>query len=151
MSDTDFIDYISQYDLIFLSETWLSPKDNHNLEIQGFKNVHMFGNKVPGARKGRLSGGISVYYRQYYADKIKIIEQIQSGIIWIKVLGDLSEHGQDIYLCHAYMPPVSSRLRKNEDFDFYETLESGIIKYKNSGKVFITGDLRAILCNHQKI
>ena len=56
LSDTDFIDSISKFDLIFLSEAWLSPKNNHNLDKQGFKSVHMFGIKAPGARKGRLSG-----------------------------------------------------------------------------------------------
>ena len=81
-----------------------------------------------------------MYYRQCYTDKIKLIEQHQSGIIWIKILGDLFTHDQDIFLCHVYIPPASSKLRKNEDFDFYETLENGIINYKLQGKVLITGD-----------
>ena len=75
-----------------------------------------------------------MYYRQCYTDKIKLIEQHQSGIIWIKILGDLFTHDQDIFLCHVYIPPVSSKLRKNEDFDFYEALENGIINYKLQGK-----------------
>ena len=57
LSDTDFIEYISKYDLVFLSETWMSSKDQYNLEIQGFQSIHMFGNKSASARKGRLSGG----------------------------------------------------------------------------------------------
>ena len=47
LTDTEFLEYISQYDIIFLSETWISKKDQLKLEINGYKSVHIFGNKSP--------------------------------------------------------------------------------------------------------
>ena len=55
--DADFIDYVGQYDVLFLSETWITNKETYNLDI------HLFGNKTKGVKKGRYSGGISVYYK----------------------------------------------------------------------------------------
>ena len=59
--------------------------------------VHIFGNKSPNARKGRLSGGISLYFRDNLTDKITVVEQNQSGIMWIKIRQELFEHNQDVY------------------------------------------------------
>lgn len=36
--------------------------------------------------------------------------------------------------------PANSKLRKNDEFDIFETIEQGIIKYKVDGKIFLTGD-----------
>ena len=40
-------------------------------------------------------------------------------------------------------PPASSKLSRNKDFDFYETLENCIIYYKLQGKVLTTGDFNS--------
>ena len=81
-----------------------------------------------------------MYYRDQFTDKIKIIEQNQTGILWIKILRDVFEFNGDVYLCNIYIPPVSSKLRNAGDFDIYEQSEQGIIAYKTLGKIFITGD-----------
>ena len=140
LADADFLEYISHFHLLLFNETWLSSKDQSNLEIDEYKSVHIFANKSPGVRKGRLSGGISLYSRQCYADKIKVVEQHQNGILWIKIQNDLFHHDQDVFLCHVYIPPANSKLRKNDEFDIFETTEQGIIKYKVDGKNFLTGD-----------
>ena len=105
--------------------------------------MHIFGNKSPNARKGRLSGGISLYFRDYLTDKITVVEQNQNGIMWIKIRQELFEHNQDVYLCNVYIPPSCSKLRKKDDFDFFETLEQGIISFQTQGKVLLTGDFNS--------
>ena len=50
-------------------------------------------------------------------------------------------------LRRTYIPPAISKLRKNEEFDFYETLENGIINYKSLVKVLITGDFNSRTSN----
>ena len=34
LADADFVDYVGQYDVLFLSETWITNKSTYNLEIQ---------------------------------------------------------------------------------------------------------------------
>ena len=34
-----------------------------------------------GAKKGRYSGGISIYYKNCFKDQIKVLEKNQSGIL----------------------------------------------------------------------
>ena len=65
--------------------------------------MHIFGSKSNNARKGRLSGGISLYFRDYLTDKITVVEQKQNGIMWIKIRQELFKHNQDVYLCNVYI------------------------------------------------
>ena len=95
--------------IYFFNETWLANKTLYNLDIEGYKCIHILGNKSSNAKKGRYSGGISLYYRDQFTDKIKIIEQNQTGILWIKILRDVFEFNEDVYLCNIYIPPVSSK------------------------------------------
>ena len=47
LSDPDFVEYIQNFQIIFMFETWLTRKQQHNLEIEGYKSVHIFRNKSP--------------------------------------------------------------------------------------------------------
>ena len=44
---------------------------------------------------------------------------------------------------HTHIPPSSSKLLTDRDFDFYEEIEQGIKRFKNMGKTFIVGDLNS--------
>ena len=44
---------------------------------------HVFGTKSPGTTKGRYSGGISVYVKNYLKDKLEVVEKNNStGLLW---------------------------------------------------------------------
>ena len=62
--------------MLLLSETWISNKTAINLEINGFYREHVFGNKTPGAVKGRYSGGVSVYVKNYLKKQYKLLKRI---------------------------------------------------------------------------
>lgn len=147
LSDVDFINYITEYDIILLNETWLTKKDNFNFEIQGYTCEHIFGNKSAGAKKGRFSGGISIYYKNCFKDKIKVIEKNQSGVMWLKILKEVFSFDQDVYICVAYIPPSGSKVLRSQDLDLFEQLELDIIRYKRLGKVFLTGDFNSRTAN----
>ena len=72
-------------DLIFLNETWISDKTKTNLDINGYTSEHIPGNKSRHTRKGRFSGGISFYYKTKLRNHVKIVEIMQSGIMWVKL------------------------------------------------------------------
>lgn len=131
------------YDLILLSETWISNKHLVNLDIDGYESFHLFGHKSIKTKKGRQSGGISVYFRKELKNKISIAEKNDFGIIWLKIDHDLFLFDEDIYICHTYIPPICSKVLIDKDFDFFEEIENGIEKFSKVGKTYITGDLNS--------
>ena len=75
----------------------MSKNTSYNLNIQGYETYHLFGNKSDNARKGRYSGGITVYYKSELHEKIKIVEEKQIGIIWMKLCKSLFNFNTDVY------------------------------------------------------
>ena len=54
IADCDFLKFTSTYDLVFLSETWISDKNKTNLDVNGYISEHIPGNKSKNTTKGRL-------------------------------------------------------------------------------------------------
>ena len=134
LNDLDFIELVKKYDILLFSETWLSGADNSNFDIQGYTCDHIFGNKSVGTKKGRYSGGLSIYYKNCFKDKIKIVEKNQCGILWVKIQSDLFRFEEDVYICNLYIPPSSSKVLNNQETDIYEFLEQGVLKYTERKK-----------------
>lgn len=141
--DEDFIDFITNYDLIFLNETWISKHETLNFDIPGFCCELIAGNKARNTTKGRYSGGIAFYYRSELKQYVNVLHKNQAGILWIKVSSELFPFDQDVYICHIYVPPNDSRVSSSSNIDLYDQLEQDIIKYNNLGKIYISGDLNA--------
>lgn len=143
ITDNDFLTFLSDYDLIFLSETWLSGNDTTNYDIDGYMCEHIYGNKRRNTSRGRYGGGIAVYYKKELKQYIKIVQKEQCGIIWVKISAELFPFDQDVFLCHVYVPPTFSKSLNSSNMDFYDILESHITKYNDLGKIYITGDINA--------
>ena len=101
----------------------------------------MVGNKSPHTRRGRYSGGISIYYKKHLEDKISIVEKDQNGIIWLKLCKSLFSFNEDVYICCCYIVPSDSNVLRHKNVNLIDDIEKGIEKYINQGKIFITGDL----------
>ena len=140
LGDVDFLRFVNSYDVILFSETWLSKSEYTNLDIDGYSCDHIHGNKSRGTKKGRFSGGLSVYYKNCYKDKIQIVVKHQCGILCIKIRSDLLVCNEDVYICNIYIPPHGSEVLNNQAVDMYELLEQCVLRFKNLGKVYITGD-----------
>ena len=147
LTDTAFLDIINSHDIVILQETWLSSNSHFNLNIQGYECEHVYGNKSVNTRKGRYSGGLSIYFKSKFKDKIQILEKHQCGIIWIKLCKTLFSFDTDVYICSSYIKPRDSRVILTQDVDMFEQIESDVEKYKLLGKVFITGDLNSRTSN----
>lgn len=128
------------------SETWITKKDHLTFDIQGFTSEHIFGNKSAGVKKGRYSGGISMYYKNSLKNKIKVVEKNQSGIMWVKISKELLSFNQDTFICVTYIPPSGSKVL-SADIDIFEQLELDTIEYKHQGKVYLTGDFNSRTSN----
>ena len=126
----------------------MTQKDSLNLDIQGYSCEHLFGNKSAGAKKGRFSGGISLYYKNCLNGKIKVLEKSKTGIKWIKISKDIFFFDEDVYIGVTYIPPSGSKVLNSQDIDIFEQLELDIAKYKQFGqKVFLLGDMNSRSAN----
>ena len=59
--------------LFFFAETWFSNTTCVNLGIKGYECFHMYDNKTQNVKKGRYSGGLSIYYKQTLAKNVEIV------------------------------------------------------------------------------
>jgi exonuclease III len=141
LCDPDFLALICNYDVIILSETWTNSNDPFSLDIDGFVSDHVYGRKSA-SKRGRCSGGVSVYYRSNLKDHISVTEKCSNNIVWVKLSGSLFDFDCDVIVGGVYIIPEYSKARRTEDADCFELLEQGIVKY-NDSKLIILGDFNA--------
>lgn len=134
------MEHIQQYDIILFSETWIHQSNAINLEIENYHCEHIFGQKHSKG-SGRCSGGISIYYKSFLKEFITILHKNNNGIIWIKLDSSLFQHNNDVFICHSYRRPSNTAFSQSDNYDFFDSLESDIVKYDNLGYTFVTGDL----------
>ena len=118
-----------------------------NFDISGFHADFIPGNKSRNAIRGRHSGGLAVYYKDYLKNYITIVKKEQSGILWVKISEDLFPFDQDVFMCNIYVPPTDSKVFNSTNIDLYDMLEQDIIHFNNLGKVFVSGDLNGRTSN----
>ena len=143
LGDIEFINYCDQYDILLLSETWLYEKLFINTKIKGYHDVHIYGNKTNNTSKGRCSGGLSLYFKDYLSPYITLVEKNQIGIMWIKLSKLLFNSRDDVFLCSVYIPPQRSRVMRSMDIDMFDEIERGVEKYTQHGKICIVGDMNS--------
>ena len=85
-ADPDFIETTNKHDVIILTETWISQKTCYNLDIRDYSSIHLYGNKSPHTRKGRFSGGISVYFKSYINGQISSAEKTSNRYTLVKTM-----------------------------------------------------------------
>ena len=133
INDTEFLQMITKYDVVCLSETWTTGKDNVN--IQSFTAIH-----VPSVSKnrGRKSGGIVVYIKSIHTPGIVCSER-KTNLIWINLASAYFGWDEDIYLAAIYCPPQASQYNNNQ----LDILMNDITEFSSNGKILIMGDLNA--------
>ena len=151
LTDCDFLSYVNDYDILLLQETWINSKINLNLNLNGYFCHHIFGTKSPGAKKGRYSGGISVYAKNYLKDKLEIVEKNSTGLLWIKLTSELFSFNEDVFICSVYIPPAGSKIFNALDVNLWDEIEKGIELYSSKGKIFITGDMNGRTSDYSDI
>jgi len=111
----------------------LQKNTKYNLEIQGYESYHLFGNKAYNTRKGRASGGLSIYYKSELKTDISVVETIKSGIVCIRIDKKLFDSDNHVFICAIYIPPKNSRISNPNDHELFDILEHCIEKYKTKG------------------
>ncbi|MEW8547168.1 MAG: endonuclease/exonuclease/phosphatase family protein, partial [Candidatus Thiodiazotropha sp.] len=143
LQDNEFLNFVSQFDILFCCETW--QRQNDKFTIEGYNCICVprpESLKIRG--KGRRGhGGICLFVRESLSKGIEVIETDPAGFIWVKFCKDFFSLTFDLYNCFCYIPPKESIYFKNVDIDLYDVLENGIRKYSDLGKIAVYGDLNA--------
>ena len=138
--ETEVIDLLSAYCIIFISETWrkLNPanpkeksRDQEILEKLDFKTTELCREDSVLARyykkyhilvlgkPGRGHGDLLVAIRNKIFDKLEVLENhSNSEIVWIRLKKEfISFEGEIVYLCLPYLAPVGSKWAAKQSVD----------------------------------
>ena len=138
VQSVDFINYVKQYDIACLVETWCEnlPLINEYVSYGKIKN------KV--GSRGRMGGGICIYYKEILKSYITTFVNKLDDCIWLKF-----ENCETLMMiCAVYLPPDKSVYNTNNNF--YEDLEIEINCYKESypnAEFVILGDFNSRIGN----
>ena len=131
-------DYLNQYDIIALQETWAKPLSNFALNGYVYFN---FPRKLCNRKCKRSSGGIGVFVKQIYESGIKIVNNFHEYIVWLELDTSVTVLDKPLYFSIVYFPPENSVC--SIEHDLYGILSSNIVHFSSKGYVLICGDLNA--------
>ena len=126
------------HDIEVLSEAW--GVCTHSKDVPGYKIlVNIEPSKKTNIKKGRSSGGILIYCKNYLFKFIKVIEKTLHHA-WLEIDKSIFHALEDsIRMCIAYNPPSSSKYCNQ---DIYEDISSHIMQCRTS-KVLLLGDFNS--------
>lgn len=159
-----FETFVSEYDIVLLSETMITNEQKNEFKLDRYKQTHFPGKRSPSDKKDskRVSGGLSCFIRETFANESNIYVENHEGsedewgqfkaVMWIKIDKTVIAEHDDVYVGHTYIPPYTSNITKTErgtTQDRFTCLKSQISKYLNMGKVFVCGDFNSRASNLQ--
>ena len=137
-SSYHFLNYIKQFKIIGLTETWAKKTDNFDLD--GFKSFSVVRSKT--SEKGRYSGGILVYVSNIYSKFTKCLKSISCNILWILIQMSKMGSQYDLLIGTVYISPENSSSFSEEDT--FSILENEILQFKeqlHNTEIIIMGDM----------
>ena len=81
-----------------------------------------------------------MYVKNWLKDHVTIAEKNDYGLLWIKLSKNILKYDINTYIGYLYAREKNSRIFHHEEVDYYELLETDIVKYQLLGKVLVTGD-----------
>ena len=148
IENPDFRKTINQYDIIFLSECWFSPKTK--IELEGF--VPVIKARKRKKRAKRDSGGLCVLVKNDIACLFENVFYDHEDFIIFKISQVNTSLEKDLFLIFSYMRPSSST-RNNllDESDGYDMLLKKVSELRKDNELIIIGDLNSrcgILCDY---
>ena len=134
--DSDFVDKLVSYDIIFLYESWLNKETEVNLS--GFTCLN-FPRKFQNRRAKRNSGGITVFFRNSLRAGIIALKNRFDALVWLRLKKDFFGFPNDIYIAGTYIWCENSPAYDIHNVDLFQLLEEDINFYDNLGTVYVIG------------
>ena len=135
LGEPDFIDILSHYDIVFLSECWISNQSNIDLgTISNDYSMYTF------PRSKGKGGGMIVLFKNGLRNHIHIHKYVGDSIVWLKVTDVLES---DLYICCTYIPHEHNVYYDLYDNDLFDALLYDISDLIDQGIVIVTCDGRS--------
>lgn len=145
LEDQDCNRIIKNYEICALIETHLSPLNEQDIRLDGYKIHHRYRKRNTGNSR-RASGGLAICIKDNIHPGVKYIDNVCEDLQWIKLDKSFFSMNNDIYVCFVYANPVNSTY--NPDCETMICLEDSINKLKQKGSIIIMGDLNGYTnCN----
>ena len=133
---------LQKADIVFLQETHLEINDTSDVFLSGYNVVHYCRQKRKNAP--RASGGISIFVKEQYRQKIKFLSQNNHERAWLHIPKEnVDKQEKDIYIGSAYIPPEFSSFGKDNTMRIWENFENDVDRFSEKGNVIICGDFNA--------
>jgi exonuclease III len=147
LDDQDFVNFITNFDLLFFSETW--ERENSNFSIEGYVKCSV--PRKASLKSKRGHGGVCLFYKNSVQNGVEIIQTNENGFICVKLSKLFFQFEKDIYICFAYIPPSNSPYYNLPETDFFEYIEQQVRRYSDLGFVSVIGDLNARCGEHPDV
>ena len=142
--DTEILDYLSNFDIFALVETWESSENNL---LNLFPNHKcLFCPAVRSSQYGRAMSGIAVYIRNSLVQYFKRLTSDCRFGIFLEADKQLFSLEESLLLCFIYLPPDNSPFYRNVDTCGIKCLENHMLKpeiARFGANMLILGDVNA--------
>ena len=91
---------MNEHDICLLNDTW--KKDDSKVGLLGFWDFSLVRNKT--TKRGRPSGGITVFWKNEIRKGIKIVSH-NEGFIWLKLDNKFVQLPNPLFIGASYIPP----------------------------------------------
>jgi exonuclease III len=140
LSNKDFLDYVSKFELVIFLETM--KLDTFVPSLNNFEYKH-FQRKFKHPRARKPAGGIGVIIRSdLFKDNTITVVKNSDFVVWLKIK---QVFDPDIYLGAVYIPPLdsTSTISSFPDNNAYHLLQDDVTHFSQLGQVTICGDFNA--------
>ena len=109
LKDQTFVDYLQEYDIIILTETWTNTKCDLSLPDYNYFSIHH-----PRPTRAKRDS----YYKNIFSNLLSLHKQSDDNVLWLKLSKDFLNIDNDLYICACYVTPSqSSRVELNDVFN----------------------------------
>lgn len=136
LGDPDFLQQLTSYDIVFLSETHTGLETR--IILDDYQHIPIC---RPVSGNNRYYGGLAVLIRKSILCGIKVLKNTSTEYQWIKLMRNCFNLKKDVYICFSYISPCS--FQSKSDSDTLEAITRDINVLKNDGNILICGDLNA--------
>ena len=136
-----FKDVINKYDVVFLSECWLS--EDTRIEFKGYTCFTKARKRKKRAK--RDSGGLCVFIKECISHLFDAIFWDYEDALIFKINRVDSYLDKDLFFIFCYLRPCSSTSRNNllHDLDDFDLLFTKVSELREENEIVIIGDLNS--------
>ena len=142
----DLESYLSHYDLVCLTETFIGEDDIDNIlddkkTIPGFSIIH----KTRKKNTFKNSGGMCIIVKQEQRKYLSYVHTEADNSLWCRLSHRYNSLNEDIYIGCVYIAPEGSKYSSKDSFSDFET---DLVKIRSLGKnVVVCGDFNSYTNN----